>query len=207
MTPDEVVALYINDNRASAKAEIAHFAAQSSLAAAIEKAALCLLPGGKRHSHQWRIPRHILQQAEGKLQKRARALNRATDFEAVHDIVAAEIGSIRGIGPLTVYDVAHRIGAFLGMPPRLVHLHAGTKLGAAVFGLRATAIRSGELPAPFSRLTAAEIEDCLCIYRDELLKGPSSRSRGSLSCQTTQFRGNSGVGPLCQRPKQRGAVS
>jgi hypothetical protein len=206
MTPDEVVASYINDYRASAKAETAHFAALGSLVAAIEKAALCLLPDGKRHPHQWRIPRRVLEQAERKLQTRVQALNRAADFEEIHDIVSSEIGSIHGIGPLTVYDVAHRIGGFLGAPPKLVYLHAGTRLGAAVFGLRGTAIRSGELPTPFSRLTAAEIEDCLCIYRDELLEGTSSRSRGSISCRTMPLRGNQGVGSLCQRTKQRGMI-
>jgi hypothetical protein len=80
------------------------------------------------------------------------------------------------MGVLTVYDVAHRIAAFLGKPPHLVYLHAGTRVGAAALGIKGDVVDPDELPAAFAVLTAAEIEDCLCIYKDELRDG-GSRSR------------------------------
>ncbi len=55
------------------------------------------------------------------------ALRKCGAFAELHGLVEREIGSMRGIGALTVYDVAHRIGAFLGKPPGLVYLHAGTR--------------------------------------------------------------------------------
>jgi len=40
-----------------------------------------------------------------------RKLRRAADFAALHGAVDDEIGGIKRIGALTVYDIAHRIGA------------------------------------------------------------------------------------------------
>ena len=100
--------------------------------------------------------------AEASRASESQKLERAADFGALHDVVEFEIGAIRGIGPLAVYDIAHRLGAFLRRSPEFVYLHAGTKRGAAVFNLRGWAIRREQLPAAFSRLSAAEIEDCLC---------------------------------------------
>jgi hypothetical protein len=60
-----------------------------------------------------------VQVASGKLKK-------AKSFAELHHIVAKEIGPIRGIGDLAVYDIAHRIGAYLGREPEAVYLHAGT---------------------------------------------------------------------------------
>jgi hypothetical protein len=44
--------------------------------------------------------------------------------------------------------------------------------GAAVLGFKGKTLRPEKLPPAFSRLTAAEIEDCLCIYRRELAGTP-----------------------------------
>jgi hypothetical protein len=44
-----------------------------------------------------------------------------------------------------------------------------------VFGAKGAAIHPEKLPAAFSMLTPAEIEDCLCIYKDELQDGASRR--------------------------------
>lgn len=144
------------------------FEKESALPDVIRRAALCLWPNGKRHEHQYRIPELLLEQAEGRLQGIARKLENAADFSELHNMVESEIGSINGIGELTVYDIAHRIGAYLRKAPKLIYLHRGTSTGAAVFGLRGRTVAPKQLPAAFSRLTPAEVEDCLCIYKDEL---------------------------------------
>ena len=91
-------------------------------------------------------------------------------FGELHDAVDAAIGKFKGIGELTVYDIAVRIGAFLRLEPEVVYLHAGTRAGASTLGLGrgATVLRIDELPAPFRRLRPREIEDCLCIYKSQL---------------------------------------
>src|ERR1043166_623041 len=132
MTPDEIVSSYIGKFRTMARAEMRSFENESTLHDAIRRAALCQWPNGKRHEHQYRIPKALLEQAEGRLQGVARRLERAADFEALHESLESEIGSIHGIGELTVYDIAHRIGAYLRKAPALVYLHRGTRTGAAM---------------------------------------------------------------------------
>jgi hypothetical protein len=188
MQVDEIVTAYILNFRQSASDEMRYFAIQRSLTTAIHKAARCLLPSGKRHPHQRRIPKALLEQAERHLQATAKDLERATDFTDLYHIVELEIGSIPGIGPLTVYDISHRLGAFLRKAPDLVYLHAGTKRGAAVLGLSGAAIHPGQLPAVFSRLTAAEIEDCLCIYKEHLRKSSAPNPDGTIPVTSVTIR-------------------
>jgi hypothetical protein len=89
-----------------------------------------------------------------------------------------QIGSVKGIGALTVYDIAHRIGAYFKKAPERVYLHAGVRTGAQVFGIGGDSFDPNLLPKPFSRLAASEIEDCLCIYKDEL-RGAARHDRNA----------------------------
>jgi len=130
MTLDEIVSAYIRDYRRKALAEMRMFERQSKTSDAIRRAALCIFSDGKRHPHQRRIPRAVLERAETILQAAARSLSNAPDFAALHKLVKRRIGDIRGIGDLTVYDIAHRLGAYFGKAPELVYLHAGTQIGA-----------------------------------------------------------------------------
>jgi hypothetical protein len=176
MTLDDIVSDYIREYRERARAEMRFFEIQRTPATAIRKAALCELPSGKRHPHQRRIPKYLLEQAEARLQAIGRKLANAADFSALHRLVGSEIGSIKGIGGLTVYDIAHRIGAHFGKAPKLVYLHAGTRAGARVFNVSGDSFDPRTLPKAFSHLAASEIEDCLCIYKDELRDATRPRS-------------------------------
>jgi len=69
MTVSEIVADYIREHRANARDEMRFYEIQRSPAKAIEKAALCVLPSGKRHPHQHRISRAVLELAEVRLQE------------------------------------------------------------------------------------------------------------------------------------------
>ena len=77
---------------------------------------------------------------------------------------------MRGIGELAVYDITCRIGAFLDIRPERIYLHAGTRDGARALGLglRGASVRKADLPGDFGRLSPAEIEDCLCIYKSDI---------------------------------------
>jgi hypothetical protein len=176
MTLSEIISDYIRRHRDRARAETRFFEIQRSPSEAIHKAAFCMLPSSKRHPHQRRILKALIEQAEARLQAIGRNLAGAADFSALHRLVLNEIGNIRGIGALTVYDISHRIGAPFGKAPRLVYLHTGSRTGARVFNISGDSFDPRRLPKPLSRLKASEIEDCLCIYKDELRGNAYSRS-------------------------------
>jgi hypothetical protein len=180
MTFDEIVADYIRTQRPYARAEMTDFANEPSPSAAIRRAAFCQTKDGKRHPHQRRIPKSLLEHIETKLQAIRRRLSNAADFAALHRLVDAEIGSIKGVGALTLYDIAHRIGAYLGKAPERVYLHAGTRVGAKVFGISGDSFDPKILPNPFARLAPSEIEDCLCIYKAEFKGGTRHHFRSSV---------------------------
>jgi hypothetical protein len=179
MTFDQIAADYIRTRRSYARAEMMDFVNEPTPSAAIRRAALCELKGGKRHRHQRRIPKKLLEYIEARLQAIRRKLSSAADFAALHSLVDGEIGGIRGIGALTVYDVSHRIGAYFGKAPERVYLHAGTRVGAKVFGISGDSFDPKILPKPFARLEPSEIEDCLCIYNAELMGRMRRDSRPS----------------------------
>jgi len=185
MTLNEIVAAYIREYRDAAQAEMDTFRREKSRASAIRRAAWCEFPDGTRHPHQCLIPKKLLELAEERLQAAGRRLAGARDFDALNELVEREIGSVQGIGKLMVSDIAQRIGAYLGKSPKLVYLHRGTKKGAAILGFRGETLDPALLPAEFSRLTAAEVEDCLSIYKDDL-QNESGRSRRNSRCCVTR---------------------
>lgn len=168
MTLAEIVDAYIRDHREGARRELRFFEIQRSLGDAVRVAGRSEWPGGRRHPHQRRLPRATLAEAERRLQLVLNDLAQAQDFAELHGLVEREIDDIRRIGCLAVYDIAHRIGAFLGIAPALVYLHRGTREGARALGFCGKTVHPQELPVEFRALTAAEIEDCLCICKREL---------------------------------------
>jgi hypothetical protein len=136
---------------------------------AVSRAALALLPSGKRHPHQYRITRVALEESRCRLLDCLPVLQQVTIFDDLHEDVNALIGPIPGIGELTVYDTALRIGAHFGLEPTRVYLHAGTRKGAEALGLdpRRKTIEMDELPEPMRRLSAREAEDVLCMYKSD----------------------------------------
>jgi hypothetical protein len=101
------------------------------------------------------------------------ALREAKTFEDVYDAVKAE--TPWGVGPMTVYNVAERIGAWLGIyPAEFLYLHAGPMSGwRRLTGLKETRDRVPieEVPGPLRRLKVYDIEDALCEMRDLLHPG------------------------------------
>jgi hypothetical protein len=57
-------------------------------------------------------------------------LDSCRSFADLHAVVSRAIRSVPGVGELTVYDTALRIGAKLGFARERVYLHAGTRQGA-----------------------------------------------------------------------------
>jgi len=85
-------------------------------------------------------------------------------------IVHTAVKPIQGIGELYIYDTSFRIGAKLNLFPTKVYLHAGTRVGTRALGLDGSAatLRVSPLPREFRKLEPHEVEDILCIFKDEL---------------------------------------
>jgi hypothetical protein len=162
---ERIIDDYISDHQCNAEREQRWFAIQRSLRAAVEVAALAKSPKGKRLSHQCRIPGRVLEKSRECLLKCLSTIRQARSFEELHELVALAIRRIRGIGELTVYDTALRIGAFRHLEPNKVFLHAGTRAGARRLGLDVSkgVLKVSELPAELRVLKPREIEDVLCI--------------------------------------------
>jgi hypothetical protein len=164
----EVLRDYRTRYAPSARDEADFFRSQRDLRAAVRLAARARTSMGQRHPHQRRIPEDVLGKCEAVLLTSLPELRRAKHFDALFEVVQRSIGDIRGVGELTVYDTATRIGAFLRLHPNAVYLHAGVRRGARALGLTA---RDGRidlrvLPSPLDSLSGESAEDILCIYKD-----------------------------------------
>jgi hypothetical protein len=163
-----IVAAYLRDHAENEMRYLRFYQIQKSLPDAITKAAMAELPNGGRFSHQWRIPDVVLAQARDALLKLD--YSRVHTFAELYEKVAADLRPIYGIGLLTIYDTAHRLGAFLKLNPDEVYLHAGVRAGAKALGLgdwRAK-LPMSVFPPAFQRLRPEQVEDCLFIYKNQL---------------------------------------
>ena len=143
------------------------FYAEGSLLEAIEKSAMCITSEGKRHNHQRRIPIESLRKTKNLLKLKCERLKKCQTFEQLYTIVQEIIDPIFKIGPLTIYDITHRIGIKLKLYPNLVYLHAGTAIGAKLLRLDCSSdtLEISKLPKQLQGLEPYEIEDCLCMYQ------------------------------------------
>lgn len=169
---------YIARFRRSASLELRWFASRPDLATVIELAAMCRTPDGKRHAHQRRLPEASLRTACECLS--LCDLESCGTFEELHDRIDQAIRDLPNIGELAVYDIACRIGAFLKLKPEVVYLHRGTRVGAHALGLGRglDVLQVCDLPSAFRKLNAGEIEDCLCIYKDDLRRIRNQEASG-----------------------------
>jgi hypothetical protein len=176
---DAVVADYIRSHRPRAAREVDFFRKLPSLSDAVHFAALARTASGKRHDHQRRISASALSEAEQRLQAAMPTLKKCHDFADLHVALETMLRPVHGLGDLYMYDTATRIGAFLGLEPEQVYLHAGTAVGARALGFNGTDVLDpATLPPAFRALKPREVEDCLCIYKGDLslLQAPGRRS-------------------------------
>lgn len=159
---------YIKEHRPRALRERDFFMSMPSLQIAIHHAAFALddRTPPKRYSHQCRIRRAPMQQAEKYLIAAQKKLGAMTTFDGLHSFLAGMFTKIPGLGVLYTYDTALRLGFFLRLEPELVYLHAGTKVGARALGVTASqTVRVSSLPRALQVLPAHEIENFLCIFK------------------------------------------
>lgn len=122
------------------------------------------LPSGKMWYHQSRVSPRARRQLFARLLAEEVAVRASSTFEELHARI--EGWRVPGIGPITAYDVAVRVGAYLRLAPRHVYLHGGARAGAAALGLSGERVERRQLPKPMRRMPADDAEDFLCYYRD-----------------------------------------
>lgn len=141
---------------------------QVSLKDSIRVSSLCINQEGKRHPHQYRIPQSVLEAVCKELLQNINKVRQAHSFDELYRLVSSF--EIFGLGKLTTYDIATRIGAYLKLSPDRVYLHAGTRAGAKnLLGkIPGPYLFKADLPKPLRNKTIsyAEIEDILCIYKN-----------------------------------------
>ncbi len=178
-------------HRKRKQGELDWFRDQPSLEAAIGQAALSLDRRGKRLSHQRRIRACSLQEAKGVLLAIIPDLRNSSDFDQLLELIEEALVPVEGVGALYAYDVAERIGAKLGMEPQKVYLHAGTSVGAARLGMDASAraIEVSAFPMELQQLRASELEDVLCIYKDDFVcpAEPNAAANGGCVSGSSEF--------------------
>lgn len=164
----DIVRLYLDIWKPRLDAELDSYSQQPSLAQAVARAGRALAASGKKHAHQARLSTDTLTSVSEKLNPRE--LAHQVSFHELHESVRSVIADIRGVGKLMIYDTALRIGAKRGLMPEFVYLHRGTMIGAHALGLdyRCPHLSKDAFPPPFSVLQPHEIEDCICIFKDEL---------------------------------------
>ena len=169
-TLEAIAADYRRRYAGRAHDELSLFRRQPTFEAVIRLASRAEDELGKRFAHQRRLPRAVLTQVESTLMASKRSLTLAGTFANLHTAIADLIGHIHGVGELMIYDTALRIGAWRRLKPKDVCLHAGTRAGARALGLGSArpSVSRAELPEELRRLASHEIEDVLCIYKDQL---------------------------------------
>lgn len=153
---------YIRCFRSQAREEAMHFALGSPTDR-VRNAALARTANGK-HRHQWRIPPAVLAKFAERLVSKLSDIASATSFAQLLSVVDSV--RIKRIGELTVYDTAVRIGGGQHIEPEEIYLHAGTRKGAArlKWNVKRASIPRSEISPELDGLSAAEVEDLLCIY-------------------------------------------
>lgn len=166
----EIIAHYKSEKSCTQELWIQHTLNQPNLRKAIEVAAQCIDEDNKRHPHQYRIPLKVLQATQEELLLLSGKIKKVQSFDELYNLINAL--DVYGLGELTRYDIATRIGAFLNLYPDRIYLHAGTRVGAKrLLGkIQKPYLIKTDLPTPFQAksLSCAEIEDILCIYKDQL---------------------------------------
>lgn len=169
-----IVKKYRIIRRDNTDTQFLHCIAQDNLADAIAVAARSIDANDRIHGHQHRIGRKKLNAFAASLSSGLHQIQVATTFQEIYDIVKAY--RTDKIGELAIYDTSHRIGAFRGIYPDEVYLHSGTLIGARkIFGTlkgRKTLKLSDFSPTiQQEHLTAQEMEDVLCIFKNSMHSG------------------------------------
>ncbi|WP_030006466.1 hypothetical protein [Picosynechococcus sp. NKBG042902] len=134
---------------------------------AIERAWKSRLSNEKMHSHQCRVAHKLPEGLRIALADKTQPED-FKDFQSVYDWVQSIVIRVKGLANTTAYDVAQRLGAWLGLEPTVVYLHAGTADGAKKFGIKGHSAPLSLFPKEIQLLGATHAENFLCIYKNKI---------------------------------------
>jgi hypothetical protein len=110
------------------------YSSAKDLGEAIERASRAEYDAsGLMHGHQFRVGRTRLGKIEGPLTRDLREITGFNDFGELYSLVRRCIADLPGLGDLTVYDTALRLGGFFNVMPTSVYLQCGARKGALEF--------------------------------------------------------------------------
>lgn len=167
MKYETVVNDYMENCRGFLMLDLEYYKAMPSLLEAISAAALALDHKGEKHSHQKRLKVLVLERAKEMLLSKHDEIQAVKNFDDLYEII--RLDKVPGYGELAIYDAALRIGAYLNIYPTKVYLQRGALIGAKNLlqkKLPSRTIEVNDLPKEFHILTAHEIENLLCIFKD-----------------------------------------
>ena len=142
-----------------------YFRALKSLDDAIRFA--CHGKEGKIHGHQHLVGKEKLEQARKVLERHAHEITACESFEDLHTLIEHRTNNIDRFGVLAVYDTSLRLGAYLGLWPELVYLHAGTKKGCKAMGVttKGGRVEMEKMPEAVQSLEPYHAENFLCVFK------------------------------------------
>jgi hypothetical protein len=169
-------------NRFRLSDQLAFYRGLDSLEMVIDYAAMAKRADGKKHPHQQRLkPQNLLLLRNNLLENQAQLEASQSFADIIHLVRSC---AVAGVGELAIYDTALRLGAYLDKFPDYVYLHAGTRKGAGVLGLKADReyLVIDELPPAMRVLKPYEAEDFLCIYKEQLKHPEAYAGENIASC-------------------------
>ena len=156
---------HIQNKEGKSDCWIIHCSNQVDLSEAIAFAEIAENQLGKRHPHKYRRSKLTLEKFVNLLVGERTKISKVTSFHDLLEVVKS--CKVKDIGPLTFYDTATRIGAYLKIYPEMIYLHTGTRIGVEKLldrKIKSDTLERSELPAVFQdpRITCDDIEDILC---------------------------------------------
>lgn len=167
----DIIGHYLRNYMPQVSTDAAFFGEQSQTPeGAVERAFLSRRADRRLHEHQYRIGYQPMAAAAAAMTPHAGVLVATTNFAELYGRVAEVRERVARIGDLAIYDIAQRLGWYLGIEPSVIYLHRGTREGATALvpQVRGRTMSADLLPVELRVLRPAQLEDVLCIYKAAL---------------------------------------
>ena len=144
-----------------------------TLEVAIHRACMSRGQDGTLWHHQGRVWQKNLEAYDARLQfQYFEAIEESEYFWELFMVMRKAAAETRGIGPVTEYDVAMRLGGWLDLEPEHLYFHAGVTEGLKALGVviprGVYCLDRERLPEFFWDKNLDIVESFLCGYRSEI---------------------------------------